>query len=186
MNITCDCGAFVARLKSFPKHTPGRLVCYCDDCQAYVKKIKCSDVLDDYGGTEVIPAYPKEVEIVQGLDQLKCYRLSEHGTYRWATSCCNSPILNTRPGFPWAGILHTAYTRRNPTALSVLGEIKCRIYGKYALPGAPFRISNTIGLRDMLVVMPFILKGKILGMGKESPFFGPDNSTPLCVPELLP
>lgn len=185
MKISCDCGSFVANLKSFPKNTPGRLVCYCDDCQAYARKLKRTDVLDLYGGTEVIPVYPKEIEVIQGLDKLKCYRLTKHGTYRWATSCCNSPIVNTRPGFPWAGIFHTAYTNQNPTALSELGEIKCRIYGKYALDGAPFIISEKIAFRDKLVVMPFIVKGKILGMGKKSPFFESDNLTPICEPEIL-
>ncbi len=183
MEISCDCGAFVAKLKAFPKHTPGRLVCYCDDCQAYVEKIKRTDVLDQYGGTEVIPAYPREVEIIQGLDTLKCYRLSTKGGYRWTTSCCNSPILNTRPGFPWAGIFNTAY--KNPAALSELGEVKARIYGKYALDGAPFKISNKIAFKDMLVVMPFIIKGKILGMDKNSPFFYSDSSTSIVKPEIL-
>lgn len=185
MKISCDCGSFVATLNSFPKNTPGRLVCYCDDCQSYLKKLARIDVLDEYGGTEIIPVYPKEIEIIQGLDKLKCYRLTEHGIYRWATSCCNSPIANTSPGFPWAGILHTAYTSHNPTALSELGEIKSRIYGKYALDGAPFKISKKISFRDMLVVMPFIVKGKVLGMHKNSPFFGSDNTTPICVPEIL-
>ena len=30
--IQCQCGLFRARLKAFPGGTPGRLVCYCDDC----------------------------------------------------------------------------------------------------------------------------------------------------------
>jgi hypothetical protein len=185
MKISCDCGSFVANLISFPKNTPGRLVCYCDDCQAYATKLKRTDILDQFGGTEVIPAYPNEIEVIQGLDKLKCYRLTEHGTYRWATSCCNSPLVNIRPGFPWAGIIHTAYTNQNPDALSELGDIRCRIYGKYAREGAPFNISETIAFRDKLIVMPFILKGKILGKDKNSPFFGSDNKTPICEPEIL-
>ncbi len=183
MEISCDCGAFVAKLKAFPRNTPGRLVCYCDDCQAYAKKIRRTDVLDQYGGTEVIPVYPKEIEIIQGIDVLKCYRLTTGGTYRWATSCCNSPILNSNPGFPWAGIFHTAY--KNSSALSKLGEVKSRIYGKYALNSTPFKISDKISFKDMLVVFPFIVKGKILGMDKNSPFFCTDNVTPIIKPEVL-
>ncbi len=183
MKISCDCGTFVAKLKAFPKHTPGRLVCYCDDCQTFVEKIQRTDVLDAYGGTEVIPVYPKEIEIIQGIDALKCYRLSDKGVYRWVTACCNSPILNTRPGFPWAGIFNTTY--KDPAALSALGNVKARIYGKYALDGAPFKISEKIAFRDMLVVMPFLIKGKILGMDKKSPLFGSDNKTPIVQPEIL-
>ncbi len=183
MKISCDCGAFIAKLKAFPKHTPGRLVCYCDDCQAFVEKIQRADVLDAYGGTEEIPVYPKEIEIIQGIETLKCYRLTTKGTYRWATSCCNSPILNIKPGFPWAGTFYTTY--KDPAAPSALGDVKARIYGKYALAGAPFKISEKIAFKDMLVVMPFLVKGIILGMDKQSPFFGSDNKTPIVEPEIL-
>ncbi len=185
MKISCDCGYFKAELASFPKNTPGRLVCYCRDCQAYVKKISRADILDGFGGTEVVPAYPREIKILHGQENLKCYRLTEHGTYRWATSCCNSPILNTKPGFPWAGISHTAYKSFDPNSLEVLGEVKSRIYGRDASADVPFKISNKISFGDMLVVLPFILKGKILKMSQKSPFFENDNSTPIYEPEIL-
>ena len=185
MNISCDCGTFKANLTSFPKNTPGRLVCYCKDCQEFLEKIGRKDILDSYGGTEVIPAYPKEVKILEGQDSLKCYRLTPQGLYRWATSCCNSPILNTRPGFPWAGIFHSAYTSHDPNSLSILGDIKSRIYGRDAIEGAPYKISRKIGFRDMLVVIPFIIKGKIMKMNQASPFFESDNCTPVSEPEIL-
>ncbi len=114
---------------------------------------------------------------------LKCYRLSDKGVYRWVTACCNSPIFNTQPKLPWAGIFRTAY--KDPAALSALGAIKARIYGKYALAGAPFKISEKISFKDKLVVMPFLIKGKILGMDKKSPFFRSDNVTPIVKPEIL-
>jgi hypothetical protein len=58
MKIQCECGAFSATLNAFPKATPGRLVCYCDDCQSYLHHLGRADLLDANGGTEVIPAYP--------------------------------------------------------------------------------------------------------------------------------
>ena len=72
MEIQCQCGKFRARLKAFPNGTPGRLVCYCDDCQSYLRHLKRTDLLDAHAGTEVIPAYPADVEILQGKEQLKC------------------------------------------------------------------------------------------------------------------
>lgn len=185
MTILCDCGTFKANLTSFPKNTPGRLVCYCKDCQKFLKKIGREDLLDRYGGTEVIPAFPKDVKILEGQDSLICYRLTPRGLYRWATACCNSPIVNMRPDFPWAGIFHSAYTSHDPNSLSILGEIKSRIYGRDAVQGAPYKISHEIGFRDLLVIMPFIIKGKIMKMNQGSPFFKSDNSTPVCVPIIL-
>lgn len=186
MIISCDCGEFEAKLTEFPNNTPGRLACYCKDCQAYLQKIDRADVLDEFGGTEVIPAYPKDVEFVKGVENLKCKRLSPNGLYRWSTQCCNSPIGNTRPGFPWVGIYHSAYKVKDPNALNTLGEIKSRIFGRDAKDGAQFKISNKIGFKAMLAVMPFILKGKIKKMSEPSPFYLADGKTPISEPELLP
>jgi len=184
MDISCDCGSFTATLTAFP-NTPGRLVCYCRHCQSYLEKIDRTDVLDDFGGTEIIPAYPGEVKLTQGAEHLQCYRLTEKGLHRWATSCCNSPIANTRVGFPWVGIPHTAYTRKNPSALNALGDVRSRIFGRDAKAGSPHRISEKISFRDMLVVMPFILKGKMLKKHRNSPFFEADGETPVSIPKIL-
>jgi hypothetical protein len=186
MTISCDCGAFEAKLTEFPNNTPGRLACYCKDCQAYLNKIGRSDVLDEFGGTEVIPAYPKDVELVKGTENLKCSRLSPNGLHRWSTTCCNSPIGNTRPGFPWVGFYHSAYKAKDPNALNSLGDIRSRIFGRDAKAGAPFEISNKISFKAMLAVTPFIIKGKIKKMSESSPFYEADGKTPIREPELLP
>ena len=70
----------------------------------------------------------------------------------------------------------------------MLGEVRSRINGKNTQIEAPYRISEKIQFKDMLVVIPFILKGKIdkiLNKGRNSPFLGPNNSTPICEPEIL-
>jgi len=54
------------------------------------------------------------------------------------------------------------------------------------MQGAPFKISNKISFADMLVVMPFIIKGKLLKMHKQSDFFNSDDVTPIVEPEILP
>ena len=143
------------------------------------------DVMNEFGGTEVIPVYPKEIELLAGVENLKCYQLSANGMFRWVAGCCNSPIANTRLNFPWAGIFHSAYTTQNPEALNELGEIKSRIFGRDALEGAPYKISDKIGLKDMMIVVPFIIKGKLLKMHQESPFFTADGGVPISEPVLL-
>lgn len=185
MQISCDCGAFKAELQAFPKNTPGRLACYCNDCQAYLNKIERTDVLDEYGGSEIIPVYPGEVKILQGKESLKCYKLTEKGLYRWTAGCCNTPIVNTPPGFPWAGIFHTAYKNSDPSSLDSLGKIKSRIFGKYAKGQPPFEIADKMGFKALLTVMPFVIKGKILKKAEGSEFFESDGRTPIAVPEIL-
>ncbi len=185
MNISCDCRKFKARLLGFPKNSPGRLVCYCLACRTYLEKIDRADLLDEFGGTEIIPAYPNEIEITQGRDLLKCNWLTKNGTYRWTTTCCNSPIANTKGVFPWAGIVHSAYTNEDSAALEKFGKVRCRVFGRDAFANAPSNISNSIKLKDLLVVIPFVMKGKILRKGHNSPFLRSDNATPISRPEVL-
>ena len=185
MEIQCDCGSFRASLTGLPRNTPGRLACYCDDCQAFLRKINRPDLLDPYGGTEVIPAYPRETVLRTGAARLRCHRLSATGLYRWTAGCCNAPIGNTRPGFPWFGVFQSAYRAADPDNLTRLGPVRSRIMGNFATGSPPFKIAHNIGPRDVLVVLPFVLKGWITGKHRHSPLFQEDGRTPIAKPALL-
>lgn len=186
MDIQCECGRFRARLKSFPGNSPGRLVCYCDDCQAYLHHLGRADLLDANGGTEVIPAYPADVEILSGRDQLKCTRLSPRGTFRFSTACCNTPIANTRPDMPWAGFLRCVFAAEEAGRFErLLGPVRSRIMGRYAKGTPPAGTPDKFNLKAMLTVMPFLVKGKLLKKARPSPFFAADGVTPVVEPQVL-
>jgi hypothetical protein len=187
MQIRCECGTFRAALTGFPTNTPGRLVCYCDDCQTYLHWLGRPDLLDSAGGTEVIPVYPSEVSFVAGREALVSMRLSPDGLLRWYSSCCKTPIANTRPKFPWVGVIHRAYSVDDPGLLErVLGPVRSRINGQFARGAPPSRTSSKMGLKDVAVVLPFLLKGAVLGRAKHSPFFEEDGVTPAVAPIVLP
>lgn len=187
MEIQCQCGEFRAKLKAFPNNTPGRLVCYCDDCQRYLRYLRRPDLLDSNAGTEVIPAYPADVDLIRGKEQLKCTRLSPAGTFRFSTSCCNTPIANTRPGEPWAGFLRCVYTAGGDAQAfdQMLGPVRSRIMGQYAQGTPPAGTPKKFNLKAVLSVMPFMVKGKLLGKAKPSPFFAADGLTPIVAPHVL-
>jgi hypothetical protein len=182
MDIRCTCGKFHATLKAFPRSTPGRLVCYCDDCQAYLKHLQREDLLDANGGTEVIPAYPADVQIVSGAQYLKCTRLSPKGMFRFSTTCCNTPIANVQPKAPWVGLLHCVY----PADIAqTLGPVRSRIMGRYAKGTPPAGTPNSFDLKALASVLPFMLKGALLRKQRPSPFFAADGVTPIVVPTVL-
>lgn len=187
MEIQCQCGKFRAKLKGFPDSSPGRLVCYCDDCQTYLRYLQRTDLLDSNAGTEVIPAYPADVEILLGKEHLKCTRLSPAGTFRFSTSCCNTPIANTRPGRPWTGFLRCVYTAGGDAdgLDQLLGPVRSRIMGQYAAGTPPAGTPKKFSLRALMSVMPFMVKGKLLGKAKPSPFFAADGITPIVAPHVL-
>jgi hypothetical protein len=187
MQIRCECGTFRAALTGFPANTPGRLVCYCDDCQTYLHWLERADLLDAAGGTEVIPVYPSEFKIVAGREVLKSMRLSPDGLLRWYCSGCKTPIANTRPKFPWVGVVHRAYSVDDPGLLErVLGPVRSRINGRFARGVPPAGTSPGMRLKDMAVVFPFLFKGAVLGRAKHSPFFEEDAVTPAVSPIVVP
>ena len=179
MEIQCDCGSFRASLIK-PRHTPGAGLLLRRCC--FLRKINRPDLLDPYGGTEVIPAIRA--------------RPFWTGAARLPTVERDRPVSvdlrllqradsNTRPGFPWFGVFHSAYRAADPDNLTRLGPIRSRIMGKFATGSPPFKIAHNIGPRDVLVVLPFVLKGWITGKHRHSPFFQEDGRTPIAPPALL-
>lgn len=184
MQIQCECGKFKAELTGLPKNTPGRLKCYCDDCQAYLHYLGRSDLLDVNGGSEIIPAYPAEVKITSGRDFVMCTRLHASGLDRFSTTCCNTPIVNTDPRRPWAGMHGRMFTARDPKSLdSTFGPTKSSIMGKYAKGTPPPGTPAKFDMKGMITVMPFILKGTFTGKAKGSPFY--ENGTPVGTTKTL-
>jgi hypothetical protein len=186
MNIQCECGKFSAQLQAFPNNTPGRLVCYCDDCQSYLHHIGRADLLDSNGGTEVIPAYPADVKILSGKEHVKCVRLSSKGMFRFYASCCNTPIGNTRANDPWIGLHRRIYTSHNGDKLDqTFKSIHARIMGRFAKGTPPEGTPATFNLKAFTSVMPFILKGKFKKLYKNSPFFKEDGLTSIVQEHVL-
>ena len=186
MEVQCECGKFRAELKSFPENTPGRLKCYCDDCQIYLHYLKRGELLDSNGGSEMIPAYPADVNILSGKDLLNCTRLSSNGMFRFSTSCCNTPVANTRPNTPWIGFHRRVFTVKDPDILNrTLGPIRSSVMGRYAQGIPPAGTPKNFNLKAILSVMPFLLKGKLLKKSKPSPFFMKDGVTAIKDPYVL-
>lgn len=184
MRVQCQCGTFQAELTASPKNSPGRLVCYCDDCQMFMMQLGRTDLLCASGGTEIIPAYPADVRIVSGAEHLRCTQLSPKGMHRFSTTCCNSPVGNTSPGRAWLGIPRNMYTASDPQVLErTFGDIKARIMGKFAKGPTPPGTPAKMNLKAAIPVLPYIIKGALTRKGVPSPFF-PDGKA-IVPPKVL-
>ena len=173
-------------LEAFPKNSPGRLLCYCDDCQSYLHHLKRADLLDENGGTEVIPVYPADIKILSGKEHLKCTRLSSKGMFRFSTTCCNTPVGNAQPNMPWFGIHRCMCTAKGPDKIDkTLGPIRASIMGRFAKGTPPAGTPKKFSLGGFLIVVPFIIKGKILKKSNSSPFFVEGGKTPIVNPHVL-
>ncbi len=184
--VRCECGKFQAEVIDVKASTAGRAVCYCDDCQSFLHHIGRAELLDQNGGTEVIPTFPSAIKFMAGREQLRCTRLSPKGLYRFSTVCCKTPVANLMLGAPWAGLSphlynfgEVGFVERN------FGQVKSRIMAKFAHGEPPKDASQKMGLRDIVFVAPFLLKGLILGKKSPSPFFEADGQTPIVTPEVI-
>lgn len=186
MEIQCECGQFRASINNFPNETPGRLGCYCDDCQSYLIHLNRTDLLDKSGCTEVVPVYPDNLKFKEGQKHLKCIQLAEKGTYRWFAGCCNSPIANTKAAMPWVGLFAHTFVQKNPEFLEkTFGPIKSRILGKFAKGEVASNTASKMNFLAFKTVFPFILKGKIFKRHRNSPFFESDGLEPISKPHVM-
>jgi len=182
--LRCRCGT----LKGFVSHPEkvSRGVCYCKDCQAFAHFLgKTGDILDEMGGTDVVATLPKYLTFTQGFEVLACMSLTENGMLRWYASCCNTPIGNTPRNFKvsYVGLVHTCLEDPSRTLESSFGPVRMRVNTKNA-KGRPK--SMPIGkLAAMLRFSSSLIRARLDGSYRSTPFFTPDRGTPVRLPKVL-
>jgi hypothetical protein len=166
-----------------------RVVCLCNDCQAYAHYLGRADrMLDANGGTEIVPVHPARLQLTQGKEHLACVRLSDDGVYRWYAGCCRTPIANTPAArLPYAGVV-TGFLDPSggPGSLeAALGPVFARINGKHGIPPLPPGTAQDTPSRMWLHVLKFILAGKLMKRRTPSPFTDPATDRPALKPKVL-
>jgi hypothetical protein len=182
--LQCRCGT----LKGYVSHPErvSRGVCYCRDCQAYARFLgKSADILDEMGGTDVVATFPKYVTFTQGSEALACMSLTENGLLRWYARCCNTPIGNTQRNYkvPFVGLVHTCLENSSTTLDSSFGPVRMRVNTKSA-KGRPMAmpISTTVAV---VRFMTALVRTRLDGTYRCTPFFVPDQGTPVVAPKVL-
>lgn len=179
--LRCRCGALQGHVEL--NGSSNRMVCYCQDCQAFARFLGRTDkVLDAQGGSHVVQLAPHRIKFTQGAANLAVVRLSAQGMLRWYAACCRTPVGNTMTGrnMPFTGLLaqcldtaplEAAFgpVRASANTESAIGEPKPRAFG---LLGALLRI---FGL---------VLGSRLSGRYKDTPFFTA-SGTPVAEPMVL-
>ena len=171
---SCVCGKMRWRiaLKAHGTH----LVCYCEDCQTAARFLKHQITrLDSDGGTEIFQTLPAHFEFLEGRDHLAVLRLGPKGLLRWHAGCCGTPIANTlpTPTLPFVGAIL-------PPGVNGYGPIKALVN----TVGKANHIKETGVLAAHLSIMGRILRARLLGGNRTSPFFD-KNGTPIIAPRVL-
>ncbi|MEO8391041.1 MAG: DUF6151 family protein [Polaromonas sp.] len=182
--LRCQCGT----LRGNVSHTESvsRGVCYCKDCQAYAHFLgKAGDILDEMGGTDVVATLPQYVTFTQGFEALACMSLSDKGMLRWYANCCNTPIGNTARDFKVShvGLVHNCLEDPSTSLDSAFGPVRMRV-GMKSAKGAPkaMPVSTTVSI---LRFMASLIRARLNGSYKNTPFFDPDQGTPRVAARVL-
>ena len=159
----CACGKVRATMPA----EGNRIVCYCESCRAFVERLGATDLLDEWGGSDLLQTMPHKVTFETGLENLSYMKITDKGPLRWYAACCNTPIANTLPtrAFPFASFQTHQFTPED-----ALPPLK----GHVNLSGATGRVDNVQKV-SMLSLIASILGGAavtyLTGKRRKNPFF---------------
>ncbi len=121
MSMRCECGQVRGEVDLDRAYTRG--TCYCHDCQAYARWLARPGLMDECGGSDVVPMSPGGVRITEGVEHVACLSLSDKGILRWYAACCRTPLGNTpRSGrIPYLGLPTTCLDASPASVDAALG-----------------------------------------------------------------
>jgi hypothetical protein len=184
--LKCSCGSVRGVAKNISPDTGNHIVCYCSDCQAFARNLDNeTDILDEFGGTDIFQITPAQVDITEGNNQLRCMRLTEKGLYRWYTACCKTPVGNMMSaGMPFIGMVHN-FMDDDGVRDKNLGPVIFYALGKSAIKTPP-EDKNDKGFpfRIMVRAISKMIMAKIRGQHKPNAFFD-DDGKPVSEPIII-
>src|SRR5689334_10796728 len=177
--LRCRCGEVRASLARASPQSVNRVICYCDDCQAFAHQLGRSDLLDVYGGSDIVQVAPASLTFMRGQHRITGLRLTPKGLFRWYTSCCNTPVGNTvTPAIPFVGLIVQVFDTGGQNPDAVFGRPIGAIMRKYAI-GDPPAGSKRIGLPLMARALRLVLAWRVRGQAWPNPFFNRDSRAPV-------
>jgi hypothetical protein len=183
IELSCRCGEVRGMATNLSPRTVNRVVCYCDDCQAFAHQIGRADLLNAQGGSDIVQLAPAALSFTQGQHHIVGLRLKPNGLYRWYAKCCNTPVGNTMtPSIPFIGLLAPAFDKSRWD--DAVDAPSGAIFGKFAVGEPP---PGSTGLNLSLLLQA---TGRLLGwwLGRRSwphPFFSPETRAPLYAVTVL-
>lgn len=190
ISLRCTCGKLEGTARSVVPTRGFRVVCHCDDCQAYAHYLKRADqVLNEAGGTDIFQLTPAQLTLTRGTEHLACVRLTPKGLMRWYAACCDTPVANTLPwakvafaGVPQPFMDHAADGERRDEAV---GPSVASVHGRYAYGPFAQAIHPRTPLSSAGRVVGNLLMGWLRGQARPSPFFDAATGRPVVEPTVL-
>lgn len=186
--LRCRCGKLTGTVRELSPGTGTRIVCYCNDCQAFARFLGRDDITDTWGGTDIFQMAPARVRIDLDDDALRSMRLSAKGLFRWYCGHCKTPVANTINGrVPFVGLLtpFIDLERAGTTLDALLGPPIGHIYTSAALDGGPPHATQKSMVPVITRSVRKLVGSFLNGTSSPSPFFDPKRRTPRIEPRVL-
>ena len=144
VGVRCRCGEVVGLVTNASPQKVNRVICYCDDCQAFAHQLGRADLLNAQGGSDIVQVAPASLTFIKGQNRIAGVRLTPKGLFRWHTTCCNTPVGNTLgPAIPFVGLIAQTFEGGPRTAdvAPVTGTIEMKIVDR-TIPKTPFTLTG--------------------------------------------
>lgn len=162
--------------------TVNRVVCYCDDCQAFVHHLKRPELLDENAGSDIIQVAPATLSFERGAERIACVRLSPKGLFRFYADCCKTPVGNTvGPAVPFVGIHAKTFVAADEACGAPVGGFM----GKFAI-GTPIEGSTGLNVKVVARALRMVAGWKLGGKSWPHPFFAKGSKEPHRPTTLIP
>lgn len=183
--LRCGCGEVQGEVVNATPQTVNRVVCYCDDCQAFAHHLGRADLLDSLGGSDIIQVAPAALRFQTGQGRIAGLRLSPKGLYRWYADCCNTPLGNTvSPRVPFVGCVAQVFDHGTQRTDDAFGKPTGAILGQYAIGEAP---QGSRGMPTGVVARALfrVVGWRLRGLAWPNPFFEKGKTSPIYPVRVL-
>lgn len=189
LKLRCRCGEVRGVAKAVSPRSGNHIVCYCSDCQALARFLARADLVDESGGSEIFQLTPAQLELSDGMDRVRCMKLSEKGMLRWYAECCKTPIANTASSarLPFAG-MHVAFvdpTTESAEREAAFGPVILRSVTEDATGSVPPGAYATRVVAILPRILALLARGLVGRKHQPSPFFAPGSKAPRVPPRVL-
>ncbi len=174
VDLACKCGEIRGVVRNVSPRAVNRVICYCDDCQAFLHHLGRADLLDRWGGTDIVQVAPSTMTFDKGTKSIAGVRLGPKGPFRMHAACCKTPLGNTVGlAIPFIGAATEIFAGA-PDAEArdrIFGKPKGAIFAKYAIGGSAPGAAQKMTFGVVANAARLLLRWKLGGKGTPSPFF---------------
>ena len=128
---------------------------------------------------------PQYISFTRGIEKLACLSLTEQGLLRWYAGCCQTPIGNVLRNYKisYVGLVHNCLENGPTTIDSSFGPVRMVANGKHAKGKTDLMVLST--LMSVIGLAGSLLRARLDGSYKKTPFFEPASGTPIVQPHVL-